>query len=79
MNLNSPWTLADAPLGRLVRISEIQSHPDVCMRLRELGFCVNAIIRCLTRGNGNVICEVCNSRLGLNHSVASTIFVSTFE
>jgi ferrous iron transport protein A len=79
MNLNSPFTLADAPLGRFVRISGIQSHPDVCVRLRELGFCENAIVRCLNRGDDNVICEVCNTRLGLNNRVASTIFVSTFE
>jgi len=79
MNLNSPFTLADAPLGRFVRIHEIQSHPDVRVRLHEMGFCENAVIRCLNKGDGNVICEVCNTRLGLNSLLASSILVSAFE
>lgn len=78
MNPSSSFTLANAPLRRPVRIREIQSHPDVGVRLRELGFCENAVIRCLNRGNGNVICEVCNTRLGINNLLASTISVFTF-
>ncbi|MBM2839559.1 MAG: Ferrous iron transport protein [Bacteroidetes bacterium] len=78
MNPSSSFTLANAPLRRPVRIREIQSHPDVCVRLRELGFCENAVIRCLNKGNGNVICEVCNTRLGINNLLASTISVFTF-
>jgi len=77
MNQGLSFTLANAPLGRPVRIREIKSHSNVSVRLRELGFCENAVIRCLNRGNGNVICEVCNNRLGINNLLASTISVFT--
>ena len=72
-------TLIDVPIGTTVRIAHLNSPPEACLRLRELGFCENSIIRCVNRGSGNIICEVCNSRVGLNHAVASAIYVSTFE
>lgn len=71
--------LTDVPLGRRVRIRQLNSQPEVCSRLRELGFCENAVIRCINKGNGNIICEVCNTRVGLNQLVASCIVVSSFE
>jgi hypothetical protein len=30
-------------------------------------------------GEGNLICEVCNMRVGLNQSIAQDIIVSSFE
>jgi ferrous iron transport protein A len=72
-------TLAQVPIGRFVRIHRIESQPEVCRRLHELGFCENAVIRTLVCGDGNLICEVCNSRVGLNHEIASDILVSAFE
>ena len=71
--------LTEVPVGQRVRIAQLNSHPDTCNRLRELGFCENTIIRCLNNGNGNIVCEVCNTRIGLNKLVASSIFVSSFE
>lgn len=74
------YHLADVPIGCSVRIRELWSgQPTVSARLRELGFCENAIVRCVNKGSGNIICEVCNTRVGLNISIASNIFVSTFE
>jgi Fe2+ transport system protein FeoA len=72
-------TLAQAQSGTTVRIQQLNTHPETCHRLRELGFCENAIVRCVTNGSAQLICEVCNTRVGLNHSVAKTIIVTTFE
>lgn len=71
--------LSEIPVGRLFRIRELLSEPDVCHRLREMGFCENAIVRLVVNGEGNLICEVCNTRIGLNQSIAQEIIVSPFE
>lgn len=72
-------TLLDVPVGRRVRIRQIQTQPEVCQRLREMGFCENAIVHCVVNSEGALICEVCNTRIGLNHSIAKSIFVAPFE
>ena len=69
-------TLAHTSSGTTVRIQQLNSHPETCQRLRELGFCENAMVRCVTNGSSQLICEVCNTRVGLNHSVAKAIIVS---
>lgn len=72
-------TLMDVPVGTKVRIQQLRSQPEVCQRLREMGFCENAIVHCVLNTDGALICEVCNTRFGLNHSLARNIFVSPFE
>ena len=72
-------TLAHTLPGETVRISKLESHPDNCQRLLELGFCENATVRCVTNGSKQLICEVCNTRIGLNHSIAATIIVSPMK
>ncbi len=72
-------TLTEIPAGRFVRIHRLQSQPDVSFRLREMGFCENAIVRLVVNGEGNLICEICNTRIGLNHALADNIIVSPFE
>jgi len=69
-------TLAHTQSGTTVRIQQLNTHPETCKRLRELGFCENTMVRCVTNGSSQLICEVCNTRIGLNHSVAQTIIVS---
>jgi ferrous iron transport protein A len=71
--------LSEIPVGRLFQIRELLSEPDVCHRLREMGFCENAIVRLVVNGEGNLICEVCNTRVGLNQSIAQEIIVTPFE
>jgi ferrous iron transport protein A len=72
-------TLAHTQSGATVRIQQLNSHPETCQRLRELGFCENATVRCVTNGSTQLICEVWNTRVGLNYSVASSIIVSAVE
>ncbi|MDD8017960.1 MAG: FeoA family protein [Bacteroidota bacterium] len=71
--------LAQIPSGKTVRLSRLESQPETCQRLRELGFCENATIRCVINGSVQLICEVCNTRVGLHHSVAEAIIVAPIE
>jgi ferrous iron transport protein A len=71
--------LTEVPIGKRYRIAQLRSQHETCSRLREMGFCENAVVRCVNKGNGNIICEVCNTRIGLNHLVASAIFVTALQ
>jgi ferrous iron transport protein A len=71
--------LSDVPVGTRVRIRHLTSPPVVSQRLREMGFCENAVVRCVTKGYGNIICEVYDTRVGLNHGLAGEIVVTSFE
>ena len=79
MHLRNQFSLTDVPIGQRVRIRQLKSQPDLTMRLREMGFCENAVIRCINKGAGAIICEVCNTRIGLNRLAASSIVVSSCE
>ena len=76
---NSNKALSEIPVGRFVQIRELLSDPDICNRLREMGFCENAVVRLVVNGEGHLICEVCNTRIGLNHSIAQDIIVASVE
>lgn len=39
----------------------------------------NALIRCIHRGFGNVICQVTNTRIAVNLGLARRILVSSIE
>ena len=61
-------------VGVSVRIKQLSASPDVNHRLREMGFCEEQAIR-LIRSESNIICQVCNSRLGISPQLAETILV----
>jgi Fe2+ transport system protein FeoA len=78
--IHSHATLVDAPVGLRLRIRQVQhTHPGISTRLREMGFYEDAIVRCLMKGHGNMICEIQNSRVGLDNNLARTIVVSAHE
>ena len=79
MSPRTSMRLSDVPVGTRVRIRHITSSPGVSQRLREMGFCENAVVRCVTKGYGNIICEVFDTRVGLNRGLAGEIVVSKFE
>ncbi len=60
--------------GTVVRIKQLSAPPDVMHRLREMGFCEEQQIRLLSR-HSNLICLVCNARLGISMQLADTILV----
>ncbi len=67
-------SLAQAVAGTCVRVRELRAPADVAVRLRELGFCEKQRIRLLSK-HTNVICQVCNVRLGISKDLAGMIWV----
>lgn len=86
MNDSLPPCAADAcrqpelcPLNRVkagtaVRIKQLSASPEISHRLREMGFCEEQQIKLVSR-HVNVICQVCNARLGISEQLAETILV----
>jgi len=66
--------LSKVRAGTAVRIKELAAAPELCQRLREMGFGEEQRIRCLLK-NSNVVCQVCNVRLGISAKLADHIWV----
>lgn len=79
MTQNHFNTLKETPAGRRVRIRHLHCETDTSIRLREIGIHENAIVRCLSIGNGNIVCEVSSGRVGIGQQLAEVISVSTVE
>ena len=60
--------------GTAVRIKRLSAPPAVMDRLREMGFCEEQKIKLLSC-RPNLICLVCNARLGLSAELAEIILV----
>lgn len=60
--------------GVSVKIKQLSASPEVSTRLREMGFCEEQRVRLLSR-NSNLICQVCNARLGISSQLAGLIWV----
>ncbi len=60
--------------GTVVCIKQLAASVEMTGRLRELGFCEEQQIKLLSR-DGNLICQVCNARLGISAALAETILV----
>jgi hypothetical protein len=52
------------------------AHPELCplSEVREMGFCEDQQIKLVSQ-QANVICQVCNVRLGISSRLAKTIMV----
>jgi Fe2+ transport system protein FeoA len=66
--------LSHVRAGTSVRIKQLATTPEVTHRLREMGFCEEQKIRLLAQ-QANVICQVCNVRLGISTQLAEKIIV----
>jgi Fe2+ transport system protein FeoA len=62
--------------GTVVCIKGLAASEEVRGRLREMGFCEEQQIKLLSR-DGNLICQVCNARLGISEQLAEAILVET--
>jgi Fe2+ transport system protein FeoA len=60
--------------GTSVRIKRLEASPEVSHRLREMGLGEEQQVRLVSK-HVNVICQVCNARLGLSHGLAGRILV----
>jgi Fe2+ transport system protein FeoA len=70
--------LSEVQAGDSVRIKQLSASPEVSSRLRELGFCEEQRVKLLSR-NPNLICQVCNARLGLSSQLADLIWVEKIK
>ena len=61
--------------GSVVSIKQLAATVEVAERLREMGFCEEQRIKLISR-DGNLICQVCNARLGISQKLADSIMVS---
>ena len=60
--------------GSKVRVLRLEAEESICLRLREMGFSEDSVIRCLQSG-GSCVCQIQHSRVGLNGQLASRIYV----
>ena len=60
--------------GTSVRIKQLTASPEISLRLREMGFCEEQRIKLLLK-HTNIICQVCNVRLGISDQLAKSILV----
>lgn len=66
--------LSDVRAGTAVRIKQLSAPSEVTHRLREMGFCEEQKIRLLAQQT-NIICQVCNVRVGISVQLAKKIMV----
>jgi ferrous iron transport protein A len=60
--------------GTVVCVKHLAASPAVSDRLREMGLGEEQKVKLLS-GNSNIICQVCNARVGLSEELAQTILV----
>jgi Fe2+ transport system protein FeoA len=70
--------LSEVQAGVSVTIKQLSASVELSTRLRELGFCEEQRIKLLSR-NPNLICQVCNARLGLSSKLAGLIWVEKIK
>lgn len=66
--------LSQVRAGTSVRIKQLLASPDLCQRLREMGFVEEQRVKLLLQ-NRQVVCQVCNARFGLSAELADSIWV----
>ena len=66
--------LSKLSVGTACRIKQLSASPEISRRLREMGFCEEQRIKLLSQ-HSNVICQVCNARLGISAELAEAIWV----
>src|SRR5690349_11427886 len=66
--------LSKVRAGTAVRIKQLSAPTEVTHRLREMGFCEEQKIKLLSQ-QANVICQVCNVRVGISAPLAEQIIV----
>jgi ferrous iron transport protein A len=67
-------TLTELPAGAAGRVCTLNAEPELCQRLREMGFCESAVIQKIS-GQSTLLCQVCGMRVALGEGVAKHITV----
>lgn len=66
--------LNDVRAGTTVVVKRLTASPEVNQRLREMGFGEEQRVKVITL-QSTLLCQVCNSRLGLSPKLAANILV----
>jgi ferrous iron transport protein A len=66
--------LTELPVGAAGRVCELAGQPEVCQRLREMGFCESAVIQKVS-GQRMLLCQLCGTRIALSDRAADHIVV----
>lgn len=66
--------LTEMPNGAAGRVCALEGQPEVCQRLREMGFGESAIIERVS-GQGTLLCLVSNTRIALSAGAAEQIVI----
>lgn len=74
----SKQTLHDAKVGARVRITSLEGDPEVCQRLREMGFCELSKVYKVA-GSGALVCQTCGSKIALSGHLAKNIIVESID
>ena len=75
---SNPISLQEIPEGEDVRVVSLGGAKELGTRLRELGFCEQAVVRRIS-GGSHIVCQVCGSKVALNGSVADKIRVERVD
>jgi len=70
----SRMRLTELPVGSSGRVCELSGQPDLCQRLRELGFCESAVIQKVS-GQRTLLCQLCGTRIALSDRAAEHVLV----
>lgn len=70
--------LSDLTNGEKGVVCNLQGEANVCSRLREMGFCEEAVVEKLS-GNHTMLCQVCGTRIALNGQIAKNILVQKLQ
>jgi Fe2+ transport system protein FeoA len=66
--------LSSMRAGTVACIKGLAASKEVMDRLREMGFCEEQRVKLVSR-DGNIICQICNARLGISEELADAILV----
>jgi Fe2+ transport system protein FeoA len=69
-------SLSEVSSGDKFMIMKIQLPPETNQRLHELGISETAVVRTIVKSSSKLICEVNNTRIGINHKIAKDIIVT---
>lgn len=67
-------TLFHVSTGLRCRVVALKGCQGTCHRLREMGFCENALVTKISKG-GSTVCNVCGSRVALDRKLAMSVVV----
>lgn len=70
--------LSRVKAGSTVCIRQLAASPEIRVRLREMGLGEKQIVKLLSR-QSNLICQVCNARLGISEELADSILVEPLQ